>query len=269
MGILEKLKPQPRWKHADPVVRLEAIRDLDDLVEMAALAETDPDPEVRRAALGRIDDPAILGRAAADESDAEAKERAGERLYFLAMTGVDGTALSAVDAIADPRRLSAIAKGDTAEAVCMAALARTTDQRALGSIARQAKHESVAGAALSMLTDSAELKDVVLTGEHKDVAVGAFNRLMGSEGDVEALQAIETVAQHKAVSKCARARIQAIEAEEAARREADEARRRQEAALCDAVDRSLAATGRGSGRRTRTVRTGNGGRHRGRGSTQA
>jgi hypothetical protein len=236
MGILEKLKPQPRWKHADPVVRLEAIRDLDDLVEMAALAETDPDPEVRRAALGRIDDPAILGRAAADESDAEAKERAGERLYFLAMTGVDGTALSAVDAIADPRRLSAIAKGDTAEAVCMAALARTTDQRALGSIARQAKHESVAGAALSMLT-SAELKDVVLTGEHKDVAVGAFNRLMGSEGDVEALQAIETVAQHKAVSKCARARIQAIEAEEAARREADEARRRQEAALCDAVEK--------------------------------
>jgi hypothetical protein len=34
MGLLDKLKPQPRWKHADPGVRLEAVRDLDDPVEL-------------------------------------------------------------------------------------------------------------------------------------------------------------------------------------------------------------------------------------------
>ena len=59
MGLLDKLKPQPRWKHTDPAVRLEALRELDDQQELAALAETDPDAKVRRAAIARVTDPAI------------------------------------------------------------------------------------------------------------------------------------------------------------------------------------------------------------------
>ena len=54
MGILDKLKPQPRWKHADPSVRLEAVRDLEDPGELAVLAELDPDARVRRSAAARI-----------------------------------------------------------------------------------------------------------------------------------------------------------------------------------------------------------------------
>ena len=50
MGFLDKLKPVPRWKHADPAVRLEAVRELDDPAELAGLAESDPDARVRRAA---------------------------------------------------------------------------------------------------------------------------------------------------------------------------------------------------------------------------
>jgi hypothetical protein len=237
MGILDKLKPQPRWKHADPAVRLDAIRDLDDAAEMAVLAESDPDPEVRRAALARIDDPGILGRATTDDADAGAQECAAERLFFLAMNGVDGTALRAVEAIADPKRLSAIAKSDTAEAVCQAALARTSDERALGSIARHAKHSAVATAALERLADPAELKDVALTADQKDVAVVAFDRLFGPDADREALQAVEAAATQKAVAKRARARIQEIEAAEAARLEAEEARRRQAATLAEAVEK--------------------------------
>ena len=30
MGLLEKLRPQPKWKHADPAVRLEGLHDIDD-----------------------------------------------------------------------------------------------------------------------------------------------------------------------------------------------------------------------------------------------
>src|SRR5438128_2687014 len=43
MGILERLKPQPRWKHSDPTVRLQAISELNEPIELAALAENDSD----------------------------------------------------------------------------------------------------------------------------------------------------------------------------------------------------------------------------------
>ena len=90
MGLLDKLKPQPRWKHADPAVRLEAVRELDDQAELAILAELDPDARVRRSATARIADPAVLGRIAASDADAEARDRAADRLLALATgTGVD------------------------------------------------------------------------------------------------------------------------------------------------------------------------------------
>jgi hypothetical protein len=69
MGLLDKLKPQPRWKHADPALRLEAVRELDDAAELAVLAESDPDARVRRAAICRITDPAVLGRRSTDAAE--------------------------------------------------------------------------------------------------------------------------------------------------------------------------------------------------------
>ena len=68
MGLLDKLKPQPRWKHADPAVRLEALRELDDPIELAALAESDADARVRRAATPRLTEVALLGRIASSDS---------------------------------------------------------------------------------------------------------------------------------------------------------------------------------------------------------
>ena len=54
MGILDKLKPQPRWKHSDPAIRLSAIPELGDPVELAMLAEHDTDAKVRRAAVEKV-----------------------------------------------------------------------------------------------------------------------------------------------------------------------------------------------------------------------
>src|SRR5580704_13337484 len=107
MGLLDKLKPQPRWKHADPAVRLEALRELADPVELATLAESDPDARVRRAAMPRLDDPAVLGRIAAADPDADAREAATDRLLTLAGRAADeATAVAAVGQLSDPRRLS-------------------------------------------------------------------------------------------------------------------------------------------------------------------
>jgi len=239
MGLLDKLKPQPRWKHTDPSVRLEAVRELEDQAELAILAEFDPDARVRRSATARIADPSVLGRIAAADSDPEARDRAADRLLALATLGGldEASALAAVAALSDVRRLSVIAKSDAADPVRGSALARVTDQRALSSIARHAKQESTATAALDRLTDAADLVDVAQNGEHRDVALRAFERLVTPSPDITLLQAIEARSQHKAVSRRARTVIQEIETAEAARRAAEEERRRREAAVIEDVER--------------------------------
>ena len=248
MGLLDKLKPQPRWKHADPAVRLEALRELDDQVELAGLAEADSDAKVRRAAIQRLGDPATLGRIASGHADDETRERASERLMALATAGDTdvATAVAAIEQLSDPRQLSTIAKSDGPDAVRAAALARTTDERALGAIARGATHESTALAALDRLTDAAELLAVTLESSHKDAALRAFDRVVVARTDVARsevpadlaqLRAIESRAGQKAVVKRAKAIIQEIEAAEAARRAAEDDRRHREASLCADIER--------------------------------
>lgn len=237
MGILDKLKPTPRWKHADPAVRLEAVRELDDPIELAVLAETDSDARVRRAAIPRTTDLAVLGRVASADADPETRDRAADRLVALATAGDDAAnAVAAVSMIADGRRLSAIAKGDASDAVRAEALARTTDARALGSIARHAKHESTAAAALERVTSRDELIDVAQNADHKDVALGAFERLLQPSVDLALVRAIETRTSQKAVAKRARTIIADAEAAEAARIAAEEERQRREAAACEAIE---------------------------------
>lgn len=245
MGLLDKLKPQPRWKHADAAIRLEGVRELDDTVELAVLAETDPDARVRRAALGKVDDPEVLGRVAAGDADADVRDRAADRLVTLASrgadrevesTGGDDLALRAVRALTDARRLSTIAKGEASDVVRAAALERIGDVRALGSIARHARHASTATAALERLQDPAELLDVALNAEHKDVALAAFEQIAAGSPDLATLRVVETRAQQKTVSRRARAIIQDVEAAEAARHTAALERQRRESLLCDAVE---------------------------------
>lgn len=242
MGLLDKLKPQPRWKHADPAIRLDAVRELDDPIELSALAETDADARVRRAAVVKVADAAVLGRVAANDSDADARERAADRLQALAAGREDeAVALAAVRQITDTRRLSTIAKSDAAEAIAADALARTTDERALSSIARTAKQETIARAALERLTSTDELIDAAEHAEHKDVAVAAFERLAPA-ADLTLLRTIESRTQQKAVAKRAKAIIQSLEDAEAARVAAEEERKRQQTSLIDQVEHLEHAT---------------------------
>jgi hypothetical protein len=237
MGLLDKLKPQPRWKHADPAVRLEALRELADPVELAILAESDPDARVRRAAVPRLEDPAVLGRIASGDPDADAREAATDRLLDLASGLADEpTAVAAVGQLSDPRRLSTIAKSEAAPAVAEAALARTTDERALGAIARTAVHEAVAMAAMGRLTDRGELVETATSSVHRDVALAAFDHAVAPARDVAELKTVESRATQKAVAKRARGIVQEIEDAAAAARAAEEARQHAQALVCVDVE---------------------------------
>lgn len=247
MGFLDKLMPQPRWKHADPAIRLDAVKDVDDLQELIQLAEADPDVRVRRAALARVDDVEALGRVASGDPDTETRDRAADRLAALAGRTVtpadspDGdaqvqVALAAAHALTDARRLSTLAKGQAADTVREYALSQIADERALGSIARHARSETTASAALARISERDEILEVALHGDHKDVALAAFDRLSPDTLDLTDLRSIEVRAHQKAVSRRARTMIQDIEAAEAARQTAALERQRRESMLCDAME---------------------------------
>lgn len=237
MGILDKLKPQPRWKHSDPAVRLQAIPELDDPIELAALAEQDPDAQVRLSAIEKVDDPAVLGRVTTSDADQPVRDAAADRLLALALDTSSHEAATAAGLLSDVRRVSLVAKSTAADAVRAVALAKLTDERAIGGIARHAKVEGTAMAAAARLTSAEELLDTALNSEHKDVALAAFDRVIDAAApDAALLRTIEARTQQKAVARRAKGMLQAIEDAEQARRAAEEELRKQEALLCDAVE---------------------------------
>lgn len=243
MGILDKLKPQPRWKHTDPDVRLEGVGELDDQIEIALLAETDPEARVRLAAISRLEDPNVLGRVLGSDPDETARERAADRLHALATNGHEAhVALAAVRGLQDPRRLSAIAKGDYSDPVRTEALSRTTDERALGAIARHAKHASTAASALARLTDDEEILEVALRGDHRDVALSALERRVAGGADLHLLKSIEDKSQEKAVARRARVLIQDIEAADAAQQAAEAERKQRETSVMAELQRLAEVT---------------------------
>lgn len=238
MGLLDKLKPQPRWKNVDAAIRLEGVKELEDGLELATLAETDPDARVRRAALARTDEVEVIGRVAGSDPEADVRDAASDRLVVLASRtdADDAGARRAVAAITDPRRLSTLAKGEAVASVLADALARLTEEKSLGSVARHAKSESIASAALGRLQDAAEITAVALNADSKDVALAAFDRIADASPDLATLRTVELRAQHKAVSRRARTMIQDIEAAEAARHTAALERQRREGLLAEAVE---------------------------------
>jgi hypothetical protein len=240
MGILDRLKPQPRWKHSDPAVRLQAIPELGDPIELAALAEHDPDAKVRKTAIAKVDDPVVLGRVTTSDTDSGVRDAAADRLLGLALDGSNSQAATAAGLLSDVRRVSLIAKSTAVAAVREVALARLTDERALGGVARHAKMESTALAAAGRLVSADELLSTALNSEHRDVALAAFDRVVnvGSAPgpDVTILKAIAARTQQMVVARRAKAMLQAIEDAENARRIAESELRKQEALLCAGVE---------------------------------
>jgi hypothetical protein len=237
MGLLEKLRPQPKWKHADPTVRLEGLHEIDDADQdtLIALANDDQDSRVRRAAAARIRDVAVLAAIVRNESDAGTRDLAATRLASLAEQGDERAALAAVTALGSlgrQRELSNAAKNSTLATVRRTAAELVVDPKALGSIARHGVDAATRLLAVERLGDDAELEGVAARGDHADAAVAALDRLTAATDEV--LNGLAQRAKAKAVQKRARTLLRARE--EAARpaasaaapefKEADQARAR-------------------------------------------
>jgi hypothetical protein len=213
MGILDRFRSEPRWKHADPAVRLAALQDLedDDLDALRALAIDDADARVRRAAVRRLGDPQLLAEIARGDADESVREQATLLLVSLATVGADEAEVTVAEAalggLSDQRHLAAVAKSATVESVARLALGRITDPRALGSVARHAQQPAARLEALSRLDDPREIAVVAMNSEHKDSALEALARL----SDREALEQVAARARNRAAARRARALVRALD----------------------------------------------------------
>jgi len=213
MGILEKLRPQPRWKHADPAVRAAAVYELgpDDGEALRALAREDAEARVRRAAVTRLNEVAVLGDIARTDPDEDVRAEAIRNL-----AGIAAETASEADAIEVGRVLTGLGRSrevvliirESASPEIRAALIDLLeDPRALGSVSRSASDGETRLRALARLTDPEELLNVATKSEHTDVAVGALERI----DNPEALNAIAQRGRSKVAARRAKTKLRQIE----------------------------------------------------------
>jgi len=89
MGILEKFRSLPRWKHADPSVRIAAVYEADDAEVLVSLARDDAEARVRRAAASRLYDTAVLGDLLRTDPDPDVRAEALRQLVGIAAETAD------------------------------------------------------------------------------------------------------------------------------------------------------------------------------------
>lgn len=213
MGILEKLRPQPRWKHADPSVRVAAVYELgpDDGEALHAMAREDAEPRVRRAAVTRIDDVAVLGEIARTDPDEDVRAEAVRGLAGVAAEADEvDEALEAsrlLLALGRTKEIVLVARDSSSAAVRAAIIDLVDDPKALGSVSRHAQDSATRLRALARLADAEEILNVALKSEHTDAAVAALERV----SDREALAAIAQRARNKVAARRGRARLRLLD----------------------------------------------------------
>jgi hypothetical protein len=258
MSFLDRLRPNPKWKHADPVVRAAAVAEIPDDAEhrpiLAELAGSDDDVRVRRAAVVRVDAVAELVALARSERDEDLRREIAERLVAIATTPreADGDAALALDGLGDARQLAAVAKASPYDTVRTAALGRISDVKALGSVARHAADGQTALEAVGRIADVPELVNIALKTEHKDAGVSALERAVETTPPGtpvrDLLENAAARAKSKAVVKRARGMIQALDEAAAAQRAALEAWQQRLAAVMARLEAVAAAPGPDSDR---------------------
>jgi hypothetical protein len=213
MGILERLRPTPRWKHADPAVRAAAVYELhpDEAEVLRTLAREDAEARVRRAAVTRLDDPTVLADVARTDPDEDVRIDAIRALAGLAMEGSDLDRISEIVrqllAIGRSREVVAIARDAALPEVRTATVDLLTDQKSLSAVSRHASDGPTRLRALARLTDVEEIVNVALKSEQTDAAVAALERIE----DPAALGAIAQRARSTVAARRARTRLRQLE----------------------------------------------------------
>lgn len=258
MGILDRFKTQPKWKHADAEVRLAGVHELpeDEQDVLAEVARTDEDARVRKAAVGKLGTVGTLAEILRADADESVRDQAAGVLLDIALGAFEAdeaSSLAAVEAFGGLPAASAqkqivlVAKTAKRESVSQAALNRLADDpKALATVARRSEHAAVRVSALGRLHDADELAATALKSTFRDVATAALEQVT----DRAAIRAIATRAANPAAARRARVMLRAFEEQDAAAAAAEaavvaaaQARRRGQAELVRELERLSAQAG--------------------------
>ena len=184
---------KPKWQHADPETRKQALRELENTdPTLHELARQDPDPTVRRAALERLDDLDLLGLIAREDSDAGVRAVAEARYRgLLAGQTAGGPTLA--------NRLERLRNDPNTD---------LTDH-----LLRQAAEPELRLALLERIDAEPALADIAQRDSHPDVRLAALERVHDPE-------LLDRIARHsrnhdKRLYRRARERLDALIAEQA------------------------------------------------------
>jgi hypothetical protein len=212
MGILEKLRPLPRWKHADPAVRAASVYDLasDNVEALVALARDDAEARVRRAAVTRVGDPVVLSDVARTDPDEDVRAEAIRGLAGLAAEADDPALACEIVrhllVLGRVKEVALIAREGLTAAVRREVVDLVDDQKSLGAISRHARDAATRLRALARLADPQEIVGVALKCEHTDAAVAALERVSAAD----ALDQVAQRARSKVAARRARARLRLL-----------------------------------------------------------
>lgn len=165
---------KPKWQHADPETRKQALQELSNNdPTLLELAQRDPDPAVRRAALERLVDLDLLQGIANSDADASIRVAAQNRQRsLLAGKAADSPSLS--------NRLERLRHSQNAELVefllhqavepelRLAALERIESEASLAKIASQDPHQELRLAALERISDPELLDQISRQSRNRD-----------------------------------------------------------------------------------------------------
>jgi hypothetical protein len=233
MGILERLRPQPKWKHTDPAVRAAAVYEMgpDDHDALRALAREDAEARVRRAAVTRLNEVSVLGDIARTDPDDEVRAEAVRNLAGIAAETAGVAEAAEVGRLligmGRTREVVLIVRENASADVRQALVDLLEDPRSLGSVSRHAPDGATRLRALGRLTDPEELLNVAIKSEHTDAAVGALERIDATDS----LSAIAQRGRNKVAARRARTKLRQLEEaahppqEEQARMSSDDRRR--------------------------------------------
>jgi hypothetical protein len=213
MGILDKLRAQPRWRHADPAVRAAAVYEIgpEEGDVLRALARDDADGRVRRAAVTRLEDVAALGDIAHADPDEDVRAEAVRQLAGLAAeTDSPDRALDVVQRLAALKRnkeIVVIARESAHAAVRLAVVNALDDEKSLAILSRHAGDGVTRLRALARVADAEEILGVALKAEHTDAAVAALERVESPE----VLAAVAQRARNKVAARRAKTRLRQLD----------------------------------------------------------
>ena len=165
---------KPKWQHADPETRKQALRELENTdPTLRELARQDPDPSVRRAGLERLGDLDLLGLIAREDNDTGVRAAAAERYRALLAGQVAGgpalaDRLERLRRESDTELTAYLLRHATEPELRLTLLERIETESELADIARENSHPDVRLAALERVHDPALLDQIARHNRNRD-----------------------------------------------------------------------------------------------------